>query len=318
MAGVEDNKGVAKSIPLSDTRFNKERDMPYSIEGKEVILLGDTTTHGGKVITASDTHKYMGTPIARVGDMVECPKCKGTYPIIEGAPKTFDHGKPIARHGDKTACGATLISRGNRTKTFADDSGPAWPEGTVYAAATTGVVSDASKKPLGTLSEKQAQELFDELKSNKDIPFGYASDCCYARAHRMASIMNVKGIKNQKLWCWPLGNDSLNAKKVWKPNDIQNIEWKYHVASTVGVVDARGNVKQKVIDPSLFDSPVSIDEWLGRMDTTGIGSPRNVFPSPNYIFFVIGSRTTIHFDNDGSKTEKSFKEHREKMDHGER
>jgi uncharacterized Zn-binding protein involved in type VI secretion len=92
---------------------NEEKDMPYTIEGKEVIVLGDTTTHGGKVITGSENHTYMGIPVARVGDMVQCPKCKGTYPIIEGAPRTFDHGKQIARHGDKVACGATLISRGN-------------------------------------------------------------------------------------------------------------------------------------------------------------------------------------------------------------
>jgi uncharacterized Zn-binding protein involved in type VI secretion len=95
-------------------RLGEEKDMPYTIEGKEVILLGDTTTHGGKVITASETHSYMGIPVARVGDMVECPKCKGTYPIVEGAPKAFDRGKPIARHGDKVACGATLISRNNK------------------------------------------------------------------------------------------------------------------------------------------------------------------------------------------------------------
>jgi uncharacterized Zn-binding protein involved in type VI secretion len=85
--------------------------MPYTIEGKHVIVLGDTTTHGGKVITGSENHTYMGIPVARVGDMVECPKCDGTFPIVDGAPRAFDHGRPIALHGDKVACGATLISR---------------------------------------------------------------------------------------------------------------------------------------------------------------------------------------------------------------
>jgi uncharacterized Zn-binding protein involved in type VI secretion len=109
--------------------------MPYNIEGKEVILLGDTTTHGGKVITGSEKHHFMGIPVARVGDMVECPLCKGTYPIIEGAPKVFDHGKPIARHGDKVACGATLISRGNITDTVI-----------LYAAASN-IVTEAGGIP---------------------------------------------------------------------------------------------------------------------------------------------------------------------------
>lgn len=92
--------------------------MPYTIEGKHVIVLGDTTSHGGKVITGSENHTYMGIPVARVGDMVKCPKCNGTFHIIEGAPRAFDHGKAIARHGDKVACGATLISRENITDTM--------------------------------------------------------------------------------------------------------------------------------------------------------------------------------------------------------
>jgi hypothetical protein len=42
--------------------------------------------------------------------MVSCPKCKGTFPIATGAPDFINNGKAVARHGDKTACGATLIS----------------------------------------------------------------------------------------------------------------------------------------------------------------------------------------------------------------
>lgn len=93
--------------------------MPYFIEDKEVVVLGDMTTHGGKVTTGSTNHTFLGVPIARVGDMVECPKCKGTFPIIEGAQNVFDHGKPIARHGDRVACGATLISQSNATNIYA-------------------------------------------------------------------------------------------------------------------------------------------------------------------------------------------------------
>ncbi|WP_017453587.1 PAAR domain-containing protein [Herbaspirillum rubrisubalbicans] len=35
-----------------------------------IIRLGDTTSHGGKVISASETHTIHGIGIARVGDMV--------------------------------------------------------------------------------------------------------------------------------------------------------------------------------------------------------------------------------------------------------
>lgn len=75
------------------------------------IVLGDQTDHGGVVIEASvmtDTH---GKGIARVGDQVTCPKrSHGTTVIVTGDPTMIIDGKPAARHGDKCACGATLIS----------------------------------------------------------------------------------------------------------------------------------------------------------------------------------------------------------------
>jgi uncharacterized Zn-binding protein involved in type VI secretion len=86
--------------------------MVWTIEGKgEVVRLGDSTTHGGKVITGSPNASYMGIPIARVGDQVSCPKCEGVHTIITGAPHAFDHGDAIACHGDLVSCGAKLIAR---------------------------------------------------------------------------------------------------------------------------------------------------------------------------------------------------------------
>ncbi|MDR1397181.1 MAG: PAAR domain-containing protein [Desulfarculales bacterium] len=86
--------------------------MVWTIEGKgEVVRLDDPTTHGGKVITASANTFYEGIPIARVGDQVSCPKCKGTHTIITGAPTAFDYGAQIACDGDLVSCGAKLIAR---------------------------------------------------------------------------------------------------------------------------------------------------------------------------------------------------------------
>lgn len=76
------------------------------------ILLGDKTSHGGTVISASTTTDCAGKGIARVGDQVTCPK-KGhgrVTTIVTGDPTALIDGRPAARHGDKTACGATLIA----------------------------------------------------------------------------------------------------------------------------------------------------------------------------------------------------------------
>lgn len=86
--------------------------------GKALIRLGDKTTHGGKVITASQFTYSMGKRVARVGDLVKCPKKRhGVNPIITGDHTLIVDGKPVARHGDKTACGCSLIASQHNTTT---------------------------------------------------------------------------------------------------------------------------------------------------------------------------------------------------------
>lgn len=75
------------------------------------IVIGDQTDHGGVVVGSTmitDTH---GKRLARVGDQVTCPKKgHGTTVIVTGDPTMIVDGAPVARHGDKCACGATLIA----------------------------------------------------------------------------------------------------------------------------------------------------------------------------------------------------------------
>lgn len=76
------------------------------------IRLGDSTDHGGKVISASDKMRMRGRFVARKGDDVWCPKHPDIQPnrIIEGDPKTTDGGIPVAREGHRATCGCRLIS----------------------------------------------------------------------------------------------------------------------------------------------------------------------------------------------------------------
>ena len=74
-----------------------------------LIRLGDKTSHNGVVLEASQLSDSGGIGIARVGDKVSCPKC-GDNAIASGDATMIVDGKPVARHGDKTACGATLIA----------------------------------------------------------------------------------------------------------------------------------------------------------------------------------------------------------------
>lgn len=76
-----------------------------------VIVIGDKTSHGGTVVGCAAAADTCGKGIARVGDLVTCPiKGHGTNPIVSGDMTFLIDGQAVARHGDKTACGATLIA----------------------------------------------------------------------------------------------------------------------------------------------------------------------------------------------------------------
>ncbi|KAF4529968.1 hypothetical protein B566_EDAN018274 [Ephemera danica] len=77
---------------------------------RKIIVLNDTTTHGGKVISGAPGHTIDGRPIARLGDTVSCPQPgHGVNKIIEGDTSFCIGGRPVALEGHKTECGCALI-----------------------------------------------------------------------------------------------------------------------------------------------------------------------------------------------------------------
>lgn len=78
---------------------------------KGLILLGDKTSHGGKVITASSAITVNGKKVALVGDMVSCPvQGHGANLILEGLPNRTFNARAVVVDGCKCQCGCTVIS----------------------------------------------------------------------------------------------------------------------------------------------------------------------------------------------------------------
>jgi uncharacterized Zn-binding protein involved in type VI secretion len=85
--------------------------------GRAIIVRGDTTTHGGRVISAvgRETPTYIrGKPVACIGDEVWCPKCKGGHYITAnpgtGNPTAMVNGREVALEGARVSDGSLLIS----------------------------------------------------------------------------------------------------------------------------------------------------------------------------------------------------------------
>ncbi len=79
---------------------------------RNVIRLGDATSHGGKVVSASASHfRVHGVPVACVGDTCSCPiPGHSDCTITTGSSHHLINGKQLAFDGDNLSCGAKLIS----------------------------------------------------------------------------------------------------------------------------------------------------------------------------------------------------------------
>jgi hypothetical protein len=109
---------------------------------------------------------------------------------------------------------------------------------------------------LSVITEEELTQYFNELASNDKIPFGYAYDGCYARAHKMSRILESKGVITGKAFVE--GNLNVVSPLLGKVN------WWYHVAPVV-LVKKDGKEIPYVIDPSLFKKPVPFDDWRDSM-----------------------------------------------------
>ncbi|MFK7941789.1 MAG: protein-glutamine glutaminase family protein, partial [Paracoccaceae bacterium] len=191
---------------------------------------------------------------------------------------------------------------------------PAADEGFSDAPAATPVAPCE-----GALSPEEAQALFDDMAAQADIPFDFPPDCCYARAERMSQLMTGRGIENRKAWAYasrPFGTlDPTNADGSlvrFPPGSGDPVQWGYHVAPTVLVRQPDGTCRDMVIDPSLRDTPVTVDEWEGLM-----GGASTSASTPNDIFYRndTGTREIRRSDlTDAERIEEPFAKHRAARD----
>ncbi len=79
--------------------------------GSNIALLGDTSTHGGTIVTASSKMYVQDKKVARVTDILDCP-IHGHSEILDGSPRFRCADQSVARSGSHTACGAIIIGSG--------------------------------------------------------------------------------------------------------------------------------------------------------------------------------------------------------------
>jgi hypothetical protein len=137
-------------------------------------------------------------------------------------------------------------------------------------------------------SEAQAQAIFDAMAATSCdpvtvpppcIPFLYPENGCWARAHEMCRLIKVMGRTPDKVWI----DGSLHVISANTPTC--NVYWSWHVAPTLCVRTVPWQTKRVVIDPSLFDKPVSEADWKlkqGDLNAVLTNTDQSVYLRPPY------------------------------------
>lgn len=126
------------------------------------IVLGDTTSSGGRMITCSPFTDADGKGVCRKGDKATCPQHNGVFPITGGCdPTTIIDGEEVALHGATLACGCKVLST-QQMRVFLDAGGGALA-GTGSLAAQNPVRVDASIHVDNASSEQLGQEPLAQL-----------------------------------------------------------------------------------------------------------------------------------------------------------
>ncbi len=114
--------------------------------------------------------------------------------------------------------------------------------------------------PPGPITPAIAAQIFSILAAQPDIAFKFPADGCYARAHLMSQRMQKMGLSFGKAWTF--AHDAADPLWVNTPNHpAGKVEWGYHVAPTTPVKGNDGIVRNMVMDPSMFNRPVTVEEW---------------------------------------------------------
>ncbi len=103
--------------------------------GRIAIVVGDSTSSGGTVLTGSPFTDINGMAVARVGDKAFCPKHQGAFPIVTGDPTFIVDGQALARHGDALACGCKVLAVKQSTVSVESGGGGAAKGGGAAAAS---------------------------------------------------------------------------------------------------------------------------------------------------------------------------------------
>lgn len=138
------------------------------------------------------------------------------------------------------------------------------------------------------------------------IPFQYVKDGCAARAHQMRRIITERfGYCCEKVFAYSLPEQML-AVRASRWGDCC-VVWWYHVAPLVRMRSST-QVLAMVIDPSIFEMPVLLSQWLQEQED------RNCKPNARVVAYAVqDGRAYLPGWNDPYMTDPGYQDTEEKL-----
>jgi len=155
------------------------------------------------------------------------------------------------------------------------------------AAVSLDVASVASPRSPA-LTTNDLTSFIDESFKDPSLVFRQPFNGCEARAHVMAQRLLERGAKVRKIFA--------GGRLLARGRDGNYYRWKGHVALTVEITDTVGGrpvTRERVIDPALFDHPVTEAEWKAAVQI-GDSSKADISYGPSHLY---GPPSGLYLDN---------------------
>lgn len=183
---------------------------------------------------------------------------------------------PSRRQGSAPADGQLAQTRRNREQEFGEfEFGQIlnW----LYQSPDSHDVPSSQRVMADRVGESSCQRIPDEGESripmnvarslawdfsrSADIPSGYASDGCFARAGQMCDRMLRMGLSPRKAYIFG-GLRYRSGSGAF----ARDIVWGYHVAPIINIHTSLGcATRRMIIDPAMRDEPIELHDWLQLM-----------------------------------------------------
>lgn len=137
-----------------------------------------------------------------------------------------------------------------------------------------------------SLTLKQANQLFKQIKTKSGIEFGYSYGGCEDRAHAVSLLLQEKGIKHRKIWNFnpyyiSLYNLSQQPNIKDETGLSDRVKWGFHVAIVLSVKNA-ARTTSLVFDPAVANELLTVKKWL---QTQNAPTSYYIFTDPQWFSF---------------------------------